>query len=277
MEEQPVPSRIINIADAPLPTPDPWAADGPWAQRCPACALFEPGEQRCRRCKTRLAFQRKSQVHFSANLANLCVVLIGCRPMLLIIGALFRNPNEPLINPFLIYLAITLPVAALLGGLLFFRITWAWYGALVFSITDMIAQLTFQLLVPRPPVVPIAGFAADLIITGLLLTVFDEVRKETLLVAMPPDHALPKTPLDLYNRGVEYSHKHLWYLAARMWQRAVALANHEARYRRALGLAYLRLNEHTAAEAELRASLVLEPHDQRAQELLEMAITRGST
>jgi tetratricopeptide (TPR) repeat protein len=194
--------------------------------------------------------------------------------MLLAIAGLFRNFDEPLLNPLTIYLLLTLPVAGILGGLLFFRITWAWYGAMVFSAVDLIVHLAFQLLTPRHPMLPIAGIVTDLMIMGLLLTVFDEVRKETLAVDMLPDHALPKTPLDLYNRGVEYSHKHLWYLAARMWQRAVALGNHEARYRRALGLAYLRLNEHAAAEAELRAALKLEPDDPRAKELLEIVMKK---
>lgn len=259
--------RIIEIRSAPLPTPDPWAGDGPDRRRCPACALLEPGAERCRRCKVRLVTRVDRRRPMTANLLNLCVILLGKGPMLLAIGFLYRAAEAPLVTPWTIWLVAQIPLLALAAAGLAMRWRWPWYLALALAGIDLLAAVGFQLAMGGSPVLPIAAVLANLMILGLLLTVFDEVRVDYGPIDMPPADTLPRTALDSYNAGVSYSNAGFWYLAARLWQRAVALEHHEGRYRRALGLAYMRLRELAAAEAELAAAAALMPDDSQTMQL----------
>lgn len=259
--------RIIQIGDAPLPTPDPWAGDGS-PRRCPACALPDPGDARCRRCKAALITRVDRRRPLTANLLNLCVVLFGKGPMLLAVGFLYRPEGAPLLSPWTLWLAGQIPLLLLAAAGLALRWRWAWYLAMALALVDLLAAVGFQLRLGGSPVLPIAALLTDLMIMGLLLTVFDSVRVDYAPLGLPPDEALPRTALDAYNAGAAYSKAGHWYLAARLWQRAAALEHHEGRYRRALGLAYLRLRELPAAEAELAAARTLLPDDPQTAQLI---------
>lgn len=265
------PSRIIQVKDAPLPTPSPWDSDPPGVYRCPRCALASPAERRCERCGLTLVVKTVRRRPLTANFANLLVVLIGRGPLLLAIGMLYRPSDAPLINPWTIWLILQLPLFWLCAGGLFLRWRAAWYGAFALSLIDLVAEIALQLIMRGNPLLPIAAILADLMVMGFLLTVFDEIRVEWKRIAFPADHALPPAATGAYNAGVAYSKGQLWYFAARMWQRAVALQHVEPRYRRALGLAYLRLHEPAAAASELRATLWLDPDDAQARELLGLS------
>lgn len=269
-------SRIIRISDAPLPTPDPWAGDEPGAYRCPTCATLDPGESRCRRCGKALTVKTARRKPLTANMANLCVVLIGRGPMLLAIGFLYRAPDTPLLNPWIIWLVAQMPLFWLCAAGMVMRWRWGWYLAFALSLIDLLAEVGFQLVLGGSPVLPIAAVLTNLMILGFLLTVFDELRVEWLRIGLPEEANLPRTGVAAYNAGVEYSRAGHWYFAARMWQRAAAVEHHEGRYRRALGLAYMRLKELDAATAELAAAHQLMPDDQQTRNLQQtLAQLRG--
>jgi hypothetical protein len=105
-------------------------------------------------------------------------------------------------------------------------------------------------------------------VMGFLLTIYDEVRVDMAWLRLPEEANMPHTPMGAYNAGVEYSQAGLWFFTARMWQRAVAGASHEGRYRRALGTAYLRLREYEAAASELAAARALMPDDEQTAQLI---------
>ncbi|MFV9506105.1 MAG: hypothetical protein AB4911_16260 [Oscillochloridaceae bacterium umkhey_bin13] len=252
---------IIQIRNAPLPTPDPWANDPEDHYRCPSCGLIDPGRPRCRRCKTTLVRRFRRRQAMTANLVNLCVILFGKGPLLLAIGFLYREPDGPWITPWTIWLTLQIPLLILAAALLAFRFRAGWYLALIMALIQLIAAIGLQLMLGGNPVLPVAAILASLMITGLLLNVYDEVRLDEALVDLPPEHRWPHLPADLYNLGASYSKQGLWYLAARFWQRTVALEHSEGRYRRALALAYAQLHEYAAARAELAAAQALLPDD----------------
>ncbi|MEI7771117.1 MAG: hypothetical protein WCI67_14080 [Chloroflexales bacterium] len=260
--------RIIHIGDAPLPTPDPWADDPPGAARCPACALTEPGTDRCRRCGERLRRQVRKRKPITANLAILLVIIVGRGPMLLAIEFLYRPLDAPLLTPWTILLAAQVPLSWLLAGGLALLWRWTWFAVIALFLIDLPMQVALQVIESGNPVLPVAAILADLMVVGMLLTVYDEVRIDTAAIGMPPDHALPKTAQGAYNLGAEYSQLGQWYFAARLWQRAVALQHVEGRYRRALGTAYLRLGERAAAEREIQAARWLMPDDEQTARLI---------
>lgn len=259
---------ITRITDAPLPSPDPWAADMPGARRCPACALRDPQEPRCQRCGKAVAVKTARRRPMTANMANLLVVLLGRAPMLLAIGFLYRPEGVPLLSPVMIWLGAQLPLLWLATAALTLRWRWAWYLAFVVCALDLPAQVVLQLLYGGSIVLTIAAVVTDLMVLGFLLTIYDEVRVDMALLALPEEANMPRTPLGAYNAGVEYSQAGLWFFAARMWQRAVAQGGHEGRYRRALGTAYLRLREYDAAANELEAARVLLPGDEQTAQLI---------
>lgn len=269
-------SRIIQIADAPLPTPDPWADDPPGRARCPKCALPEPGEARCRRCGERLRRQVRRRKPITVNLANLLVILIGRGPLLLAISFLYRPNDAPLVTPWTIALVLQAPILWAAAAGLALRWRWTWFLTLATLLIDLPIEVGFQIVLRGNPVLPIAAILSDLMVIGMLLTVYDEVRIDTAHIGMPPEHALPKTAQESYNLGVEYSQMGQWYFAARLWQRAVALQHVEGRYRRALGTAYLRLGERAAATSELQAARWLMPDDEQTKQLIAAALRRDS-
>lgn len=256
--------------DAPFPTPDPWAADAPERRRCTWCGLPEPGAERCRRCGKPLVIAVRTRRPRSLNLVNLFVVLLGRGPLTLAIAGLYNGADIPLINPWTIYLAAATPLFWLLAFGLLLRWRWVWYTTVALALADLLAQIGLQLVFQFNPVVPLAAIVSDLIVLGLLLTTYDEVRIENAPIDLPPRHAMPKTPIDAFNAGVALSRQGQWYLAARMWQRAVALKHSEFTYRRALGMAYLRLKELPAAEAELQAAARIQPDDAQTRQLLDV-------
>jgi tetratricopeptide (TPR) repeat protein len=260
---------MIRITDAPLPTPDPWAADT--AERCPYCAAPNPGDQRCRSCGKPLVVRTRRKRPLTATMANLLVLLVGRGPLLLIIALLYRLSDAPLLTPWTLLIAAITALLWLSAAGLLFRLPVAWYAALILALGDTIAAVGLQIAVPTHPVVPIALIASDLMVLGLLLLVFDEVRLETLRLALPEAANLPHSAMGAYEAGVAYSKAELWYFAARMWQRAVQFEHHEGRYRRALGLTYLRLKQYPAARSELQAAQTLMPDDAQTRELLRLA------
>ncbi|EFO80610.1 hypothetical protein OSCT_1550 [Oscillochloris trichoides DG-6] len=263
--------RIIQITDAPLPSPDPWAADPVGTQRCPACALVDPGKDRCRRCKEPLTRQIRQRKPITANMANLLVMLTGRGPLLIIIAAVYPPDGMGIINPWSILL--TLEAAIYVGcgiGMAMLRWRWTWFMTMAVMLLDSIIQIVFQFIFQGNALVPVAAIISNFMVLGMMLIVYDEVRIDTAIIGMPPDHALPKTPQGSYNLGVEYSKLGQWYFAARLWQRAVALEHSEGRYRRALGTAYLHLGEHAAAHQELQAAHWLMPDDEQTRKLMRM-------
>jgi tetratricopeptide (TPR) repeat protein len=139
---------------------------------------------------------------------------------------------------------------------------------MVVLLIDLPLEIALQLMLQSSPVLLVAATLTDLMVIGMLLTVYDEVRIDTAAFGLPPDHALPKTAQGAYNLGVEYSQVGHWYFAAQLWQRAVALQHVEGRYRRALGTAYLRLGEVAAAKGEIHAARWLMPDDEQTSKLL---------
>lgn len=260
--------RIIQITDAPLPTPDPWADDLPGAVRCPACALADPGKDRCRSCGEHLRRQVRKRKPITADLAILLIITLGRGPMLLAIGFLYRPLDAPLLNSWMIILAAQVPLMWLCAGGLALRWRWVWFASIALFMIDLPLEIALQITQPGNPVLPVAAILTDLMVVGMLLNVYDEVRIDTATIGMPPDHALPKTAQGAYNLGVEYSQMGQWYFAARLWQRAVALQHTEGRYRRALGSAYLRLGQRATAERELQAARWLMPDDVQTARLL---------
>jgi hypothetical protein len=259
---------ITRITDAPPPSPNPWADDPPNTRRCPACALPDPGEPRCRRCGKAVVVKTARRRPMTANMANLLVVLIGRAPMLLAIGFLYRPEGTPLLSPVMIWLGLQLPLLWLAAAALTMRWRWAWYLAFLICGVDLLAQVVLQLLTGGSIVLTIAAVVTDLMVMGFLLTIYDEVRVDMALLSLPEEANMPRTPLGAYNAGVEYSQAGLWFFTARMWQRAVAQGSHEGRYRRALGMAYLRLREYEAAANELEAARILMPGDDQTTQLI---------
>ncbi len=271
MPDPPSQPHVSFTRTAPLPTPSPWAADAPVTHRCPFCAATDPGERVCRRCGQKLVVKTRKRRPHSVTLMNLFVVLFGRGPLALAVLALYRNEADPLITPWSIYLTATLPLIGLIAGGLWMRWRWAWFAGAAFALVDLLAQIGLQLAFRFHAVIPLTSVLIDLIVLGLLLLVYDEVRIDIEPITLPPEHALPKTAIEAFNVGAGFSKAGQWYLAAQMWRRAVALHHSEARYRRALGLAYLHLRERAAAVAELRAALDINPDDQQARQLLQAA------
>jgi tetratricopeptide (TPR) repeat protein len=207
----------------------------------------------------------------SAYLANLLVILLGRGPMLLIIAVLYRDEALPFINAWTLWMGGALPLLWLAGIGLAVRMPSAWYAAFALGLLDVIAALVLQLLFPAHPAIPIAMLLINLMILGMLLFTFDEVRYEYRQISLPEHANLPQSAMGAYDAGVAYSKAGLWYFAARMWQRAVQYEHHEGRYRRALGLAYVHLKQYAAAQNELRAALALLPDDAQAQAILQLA------
>lgn len=256
-----MPDRILQIRDAPLPTPDPWAADTEDLWRCPACSLANPGSPRCRGCRTTLVRYVRRPRPMTANLINLCIILLGQGPLLIAIGVLYREPGGPWITPWMIWLALQIPLLVLAAALLSMRLRAGWFLAAGLALSQLILAVVLQLLFNGHPAVPIASILGGLMLLGLLLNVYDEVRLDEVRIDLPPEHAWPGLPADLYNLGASYSKDGFWYMAARLWQRAVALEPSEGRYRRALALAYARLHLLEPARAELAAAQILLPDD----------------
>lgn len=259
---------ITRIADAPPPSPDPWAGDPPGALRCPACALRDPGEPRCRGCGKRTAVKTARRRPMTATMANLLVVVLGRAPLLLAVGLLYRPEGAPLLGPATVWLGLQLPLLWVAAGALTMRWRWAWYLAFAVCAADLPAQLALQLLSRGSVALAVAAVVTDLMVMGFLLTVYDEVRVETAPLRLPDEANMPRTALGAYNAGVAYSQAGLWFFSARMWQRAVAQGSHEGRYRRALGMAYLRLREYAAAATELEAARALMPGDEQTAQLI---------
>ncbi len=260
--------HIIHIADAPLPSPDPWADDSPGASRCPACALAEPGRNRCRRCGEHLRRQVRTRKPITVELTILLVIIIGRGPMILATEFLYRPPDAPLLSLWTIILAAQVPLWVICAGGLALRWRWVWFATITLFLIDLPLEIILQITQRGNLVLPVAAILTDIMVVGMLLNVYDEVRIDTASIGMPPEHALPKTAQGFYNLGVEYSQVGQWYFAARLWQRAVALQHAEGRYRRALGTAYLRLGERAAAEHELHAARWLMPDDAQTAQLL---------
>lgn len=256
-----MPDHILQIRDAPLPTPNPWAADPEDRWRCPACGLADPGAPRCRRCRTRLVRYVRRVRPMTTNLLNLCIILLGQGPLLIAVGVLYREPGGPFITPWTIWLALQIPFLMLAAVLLSLRLRAGWFLAACLALSQLILAVLLQLLFSGHAATPIAAILGGLMLLGLLLNVYDEVRLEELRIDLPPEHAWPGLPADLYNLGANYSNDGFWYMAARLWQRAVALEPSEGRYRRALALAYARLHLIEPARAELAAAQILLPDD----------------
>ncbi len=261
---------ITTTHDAPLPSPDPWASDAPDLRRCPFCAAPDPGNRRCRQCRAVIVVKVRTRKPRSVNLVNLFVVTLGRGPLILAVTFLFRSAEDDLLSPWMIFNAAVVPLLWLMAAGLILRWRWAWFLTMGFCLIDLLVQVGLQLVYPQHVLLPLAAIINDLMMIGMLLTVYDEVRIEFQPIDLPPRHDLPKTAIDAFNRGVAYSQRNQWYLAARMWQRAVALRHYELTYRRALGLAYLRLKELTAAAAELQAASQLHPSDAQTRELLDL-------
>lgn len=260
--------RITHIADAPLPTPDPWEDDPPGASRCPACALAEPGRDRCRRCGERLRQQVRIRKPITVELIVLLVIIIGRGPIILVIAFLYMAPDTSLLNIWTIILVAQLPLWWICAGGLALRWRWVWFTTIILFLLDLPLEIALQITQRGNPVLPVSVILTDIMVVGMLINVYDEVRIDTAVIGMLPDHALPKTAQGAYNLGVEYSQAGQWYFAARLWQRAVALQHVEGHYRRALGMAYLRLGERAAAEHELRSAHWLMPDDTQTMHLL---------
>lgn len=263
-------SRITRVTDAPPPSPDPWPAEGPEAYRCPACALLDPGPRICRRCRATMVVRVNRRRPLTANIVNLLVVLVGRGPLLLAVALIYREAEAPLLTPWTLWLGAQIPLAWLTAAGLALRGRWAWFLAALLCVADLPAMVGLQLALGGSPVLPLAVVLTDLMVLGFLLTVYDEVRVDEALIDRPAPHAMPPTAMAAFNAGVEVSRVGHWYLAARLWQRAVALEHHEGRYRRALGLAYLRLGELAAAASELAAARALLPDDPQTAELLAL-------
>ncbi len=263
--------RIIQITDAPLPSPDPWATDPVGTQRCPACALVDPGRDRCRRCKEPLTRKIRQRKPITSNMANLLVMLTGRGPLLIIIAATYPPEGMGIVNPW--SMLLTLEAAIYVGcgiGMAILRWRWTWFMTLAVMLLDSAIQIIFQYLFNANPLVPITAIISNFMVLGMLLIIYDEVRIDTARIGMPPEHALPKNAQGAYNLGVEYSKMGQWYFAARLWQRAVALEHSEGRYRRALGSAYLHLGEREAATHEIQAAHWLMPDDEQTHKLMQI-------
>ncbi|MFP4439903.1 MAG: tetratricopeptide repeat protein [Chloroflexaceae bacterium] len=75
---------------------------------------------------------------------------------------------------------------------------------------------------------------------------------------------------DLYNAGVAFKNRGMWYMAMKAWEGAARLRPRDTNYRHALGLAYAQLNQFDQAIATLREALAITPNDIRIQESLSL-------
>jgi tetratricopeptide (TPR) repeat protein len=75
---------------------------------------------------------------------------------------------------------------------------------------------------------------------------------------------------DLYNAGVAFKNRGMWYMAMKAWEGAAMKRPRDTNYRHALGLAYAQLNQFDQAIATLREALAITPNDIKIQESLSL-------
>lgn len=75
---------------------------------------------------------------------------------------------------------------------------------------------------------------------------------------------------DLYNAGVAFKNRGMWYMAMKAWEGAARRRPRDTNYRHALGLAYAQLNQFDQAIATLREALAITPNDIKIQESLSL-------
>ncbi len=75
---------------------------------------------------------------------------------------------------------------------------------------------------------------------------------------------------DLYNAGVAFKNRGMWYMAMKAWEGAARIRPRDTNYRHALGLAYAQLNQFDQAIATLRDALTIAPNDVKIQESLSL-------
>ncbi len=75
---------------------------------------------------------------------------------------------------------------------------------------------------------------------------------------------------DLYNAGVAFKNRGMWYMAMKAWEGAATKRPRDTNYRHALGLAYAQLNQFDKAIATLREALTITPNDIKIQESLSL-------
>lgn len=76
--------------------------------------------------------------------------------------------------------------------------------------------------------------------------------------------------VDLYNVGVAFKDRGMWYMAAKAWEGAAKLRPRDANYRHALGLAYAQLKQFDRAIPTLQEAVAIAPDDTRIQESLAL-------
>ncbi len=74
----------------------------------------------------------------------------------------------------------------------------------------------------------------------------------------------------LYNIGIAFKNRGMWYMAMKTWETAARLSPRQANYRHALGLAYAQLDQFERAISTLQEAIKLDPNDRRIQESLKL-------
>ncbi len=74
----------------------------------------------------------------------------------------------------------------------------------------------------------------------------------------------------LYNMGVAFKNRGMWYMAMKTWETAARLSPRQANYHHALGLAYAQLHQFEQAISTLQEAIKLDPNDLRIQESLKL-------
>lgn len=74
----------------------------------------------------------------------------------------------------------------------------------------------------------------------------------------------------LYNIGVAFKNRGMWYMAMKTWETAARLSPRQANYHHALGLAYAQLNQFERAIPTLQEAIKLDPNNRRIQESLKL-------
>lgn len=74
----------------------------------------------------------------------------------------------------------------------------------------------------------------------------------------------------LYNIGIAFKNRGMWYMAMKTWETATRLSPRQANYHHALGLAYAQLNQFERAISTLQEAIKLDPNDLRIQESLKL-------